>query len=340
LLWRQSSGRLVEEQNQRVASQRHGDFDQLLVCVRQRCDQSLGEISQPNRFQQVCRIPTRDRFPIRQAERMPAATESREACNRHPVKGSEPRKDLRDLKSANESDPDNSLGRQAGEPCVLEPDQSAVGTESTGYEVEKRRLTRSIGTNESADCALRYLKIDPVNRGEIAKPLHDIPDGKHRSHARASAFGARVPASQRPGVERRSRRPSGPSGRNRIKRTTIVPSTSGQYSVHDPSVSLSATKNTAPRSGPKKEPGPPSSVMSTGSADMTQPPAALVLDRKKLAAFSAAAGGFLLFPIGDRRCNRTRASVGNAGGNARPSLTNATLAASRLLHRRSPTAPC
>src|SRR5262245_40448625 len=57
---------------------------------------------------------------------------------------------------------------------------------------------------------------------------------------------------------------------------------------------------------------------------------------KKLAAFSALGGGFLLFPIGDRRCNRTRASVGNAGGNARPSLTNATLAASRLLHRRSP----
>src|SRR5262249_60387822 len=39
-------------------------------------------------------------------------------------------------------------------------------------------------------------------------------------------------------------------------------------------------------------------------------------------------------------CNRPRASVGNAGGNARPSLTNATLAASRLLHRSSPTAPC
>src|SRR5262249_15048202 len=68
--------------------------------------------------------------------------------------------------------------------------------------------------------------------------------------------------------------------------------------------------------------------------------AALALDRKKLAAFSALGGGFLPFPIGDRRCNRTRASVGNAGGNARPSLTNATLAASRLLHRRSPTAPC
>src|SRR5262249_17012111 len=97
-----------------------------------------------------------------------------------------------------------------------------------------------------------------------------------------------------------------------------------------------------------------------------------VLDRKKLAAFLDAAGRFLRFPIGDRRCNRTRASVGNAGGNARPSapgrflrfpigdrrrnrtrasvgnaggnarpsLTNATLAASRLLHRRSPTAPC
>src|SRR5262249_30420498 len=75
---------------------------------------------------------------------------------------------------------------------------------------------------------------------------------------------------------------------------------------------------------------------------MTQkrPHIALVLDRKKLAAFSAAAGRFLLFPIGDRRGTRMRASVGNAGGNARPSLTNTTLAASRLLHRRSPTAPC
>ena len=64
------------------------------------------------------------------------------------------------------------------------------------------------------------------------------------------------------------------------------------------------------------------------------------LDGKKLAAFSATGGRFLRFPIGDRRCNRTRASVGNAGGNARPSLTNATLAASPLLHGRPPTAPC
>src|SRR5262245_62753273 len=74
--------------------------------------------------------------------------------------------------------------------------------------------------------------------------------------------------------------------------------------------------------------------------DPARGPPALMLDRKKLAAFSAAAGRFLQFPIGDRRCNRTRASVGNAGGNARPSLTNATLAASRQLHRRPPTAPC
>src|SRR5262245_62796012 len=72
----------------------------------------------------------------------------------------------------------------------------------------------------------------------------------------------------------------------------------------------------------------------------TRQAAALLLDRKKLAAFSAAASRFLQFPIGDRRCNRTRASVGNGGGNARQSLTNATLAASRLLHRRSPTASC
>jgi len=33
------------------------------------------------------------------------------------------------------------------------------------------------------------------------------------------------------------------------------------------------------------------------------------LDRKKLAAFSAFGGGFLRFPIGDRRCNGTRASA-------------------------------
>src|SRR5262249_4303305 len=69
-----------------------------------------------------------------------------------------------------------------------------------------------------------------------------------------------------------------------------------------------------------------------GSAD--------ALDRKKLAAFSALGGGFLLVPVGDGRCDRRRGGVGNAGGNARQSLTNAPLAAARLLHRRSPTAPC
>src|SRR5262249_15673252 len=46
----------------------------------------------------------------------------------------------------------------------------------------------------------------------------------------------------------------------------------------------------------------------------------LALDRKKLPAFSALGGGFLRFPIGDRRCNRTRASVGNAGGGPAPSF--------------------
>src|SRR5262249_52715484 len=81
---------------------------------------------------------------------------------------------------------------------------------------------------------------------------------------------------------------------------------------------------------PRQRSKSPREKRAEGSAD--------ALDRKKLAAFSALGGGCLRFPIGDRRCNRTRASVGNAGGTARSSLTNATLAASRLLHRRSPTA--
>src|SRR5262252_8685948 len=68
--------------------------------------------------------------------------------------------------------------------------------------------------------------------------------------------------------------------------------------------------------------------------------AALVLDRKKLAAFSAAAGRFLRFPIGDRRGTRMRASVSKRPVTRAQALTNATLAAAGLLHRRSPTAPC
>src|SRR5262249_49971271 len=59
--------------------------------------------------------------------------------------------------------------------------------------------------------------------------------------------------------------------------------------------------------------------------------AALALDRKKLAAFSALGGGFLRFPIGDRRCNRTRASVGNAGGNALKRDSSGVAPASRTL---------
>src|SRR5262245_27096591 len=44
------------------------------------------------------------------------------------------------------------------------------------------------------------------------------------------------------------------------------------------------------------------------------PPAALALDGKKLAAFSATAGRLLRFPIGDRRCNETRASASKRPG--------------------------
>src|SRR6516164_11271489 len=64
------------------------------------------------------------------------------------------------------------------------------------------------------------------------------------------------------------------------------------------------------------------------------------LDRKKLAAFSAAAGRFLRFPIGDRRGTRMRASASKRPVTRAQALTNATLAAAGLLHRRSPTAPC
>src|SRR5262249_22150726 len=51
-------------------------------------------------------------------------------------------------------------------------------------------------------------------------------------------------------------------------------------------------------------------------------------------------GRFLQFPIGDRRCKRTRASVSKRPVTRAQALTNATLAAAGLLHRRSPTAPC
>src|SRR5262245_66544045 len=63
------------------------------------------------------------------------------------------------------------------------------------------------------------------------------------------------------------------------------------------------------------------------------------LDRKKLAAFSVLGGGFLLFPIGDRRCTRMRASASKRPVTRAQALTNATLAASRLPHGRPRTAP-
>src|SRR5262249_304850 len=69
------------------------------------------------------------------------------------------------------------------------------------------------------------------------------------------------------------------------------------------------------------------------------PLSALVLDRKKLAAFSAAAGRFLLFPIGDRPCNRTPATLANAAAHPPPQPPQ-PLSASPLLPGRPPIAPC
>jgi len=64
-----------------------------------------------------------------------------------------------------------------------------------------------------------------------------------------------------------------------------------------------------------------------------------VLDGKKLAAFSAAAGRFLRFPIGDRRGTRMRASASNRVGNGpegRNCQVMATLAIpERKFHKRN-----
>src|SRR5262245_54213032 len=57
--------------------------------------------------------------------------------------------------------------------------------------------------------------------------------------------------------------------------------------------------------------------------DLMRPTAALVLDGKKLAAFSATAGRFLRFPIGDRRCNGTRASASKRPATRAQAPTNA-----------------
>src|SRR5262249_16207060 len=70
------------------------------------------------------------------------------------------------------------------------------------------------------------------------------------------------------------------------------------------------------------------------------PRAALVLDRKNSPPFSPPPPPFLRFPIGDRRGPRIRASVNKRPVTRAQALTNATLAAAGLLHRRSPTAPC
>ena len=188
---------------------------------------------------------------------MPAATDPSKTCDRNSVDRREPRKDLGDLKRANEPGPDNSLGVQTRHHCVLEPYRSAVGTQSAGDEVEKRGLAGSVRTNDSGDRALRNIEVDPVDGGEVAEALSEIPNGKHGAHTLFSTtvIGARVAASRRPAVRPRSRRPRGPSGRNRINKITIMPSTSGQYSVHDPMASLSATKNTAPKSARKRSLG-------------------------------------------------------------------------------------
>src|SRR5262249_17919044 len=63
---------------------------------------------------------------------------------------------------------------------------------------------------------------------------------------------------------------------------------------------------------------PPSFILGNplclSETDLMRPTAALALDGKKLAAFSATAGRFLRIPIGDRRCNETRASASKRPG--------------------------
>src|SRR5439155_15143396 len=136
------------------------------------------------------------------------------------------------------------------------------GREDARDDVEQRRLSGSVRTDEPADLRARHLQADSIERPEPAELLRHAPEGQH-PHVLIGAAPARRGRWSRSGARgpRRCSSPARPRGRNKMKLARKRPDRSSWSPVAPRNSSNTTVTTIAPMIGPRNVPIPPITTM-------------------------------------------------------------------------------
>ena len=226
LLRRHAGGRLVHEEELRLAGERHGEFEPLHVAIGEFRRRPVGLGQQPDAVQQAFGL--RDEAPVGAAEAFRDAAGMDQAggldvlAHRHGGEGGG------DLERAGHPAGRHAARPQAGHIRAGKPDRAGVGTDLPVQHVEAGALPGAVGADERQHLAGFEREADAPHHLHAAVGFREAGDGEERheappiSMAGAGAASVRV----RRGMRRRAAKPPRPAGSSSTRPMMTRPSAS------------------------------------------------------------------------------------------------------------------
>ena len=172
-------GRLVEQEHLRLAHQRHGEFEQLLLAEGQIAGAQVALRVEADEAQQVFGLAfvtgsaaAIDGAPIQLGGRQ---------ADEHVLHARHPAVDARLLERPQQAQTRDLRHAQPGDVAPLESDRSAVDRMLTDDGVEERRLARTVRPDQPVDLPFGDGEVDVVVRDHSAERLADVLDLENRA---------------------------------------------------------------------------------------------------------------------------------------------------------------
>ncbi len=86
------------------------------------------------------------------------------------------------LERARHAEGGQPVGRQPGDVAPLEADGARIGFVQAGHEIEQRRLSRAIGTDDADQLGVAHVQIDAIDGRQSPESTGQSADFKQRRH--------------------------------------------------------------------------------------------------------------------------------------------------------------
>jgi hypothetical protein len=177
--FRHPGGRLVEQQHARPARERHRDFQEPLLAVRQRRGALRHDIDEAEPFQQLRHLgrdagPAADDAPPVAAGAVALGDREAERLDRRQVG-----EQLIDLEGAGDAEAHALVRLEPGDRRAVEQDVAARWAQHAGEQVDEGGLAGAVGADQGVAGALANRDRDRIRRHDAAEPLVETAGFKH-----------------------------------------------------------------------------------------------------------------------------------------------------------------